>query len=351
MSADLDEPYAEQQDEATPRRSGWARRLLSLTGAVVILCVASLCLGLVGGWMARGTLVPDGSSASPGSSQGPSAAAAANRLPMPDVRGLSEADARQVIADAGYEASIVKTSQAPSVLAKGTVASQDPVAGTKDPTSITLALSVPATTPDLVGKSLEDATTALADMGAQPAVKRVYEANAQPGNVLRSDPQPGQPLTAAPTLTVAAAGSTARLTDLKSTGDCGSTSSGTVNGTQITDGVSCTARDEPRPTYWILGRSLNRLKATVGLTDSSDQSARAHVQITADGRPLLDRDFGYGESAPLDADISGVLRLDVSVSTVGGNRSTSSYNNPSAVLANAVVLGSADAVNALNGSH
>ena len=309
-----------------------------------MLCVGTLFAGIILGWVARGALYedPDTSITATDENTGTLATETETR-PMPDVRGLSEADARQVLADAGYDAAIVMINNVPSVAAAGTVAAQQPVSGTANPSAITLSLPSPATMPDLGGKLLDEATQALAAMGAEPAVKRVYEASAKPGTILGTEPKSGDTLTVAPLLTVAASPGTAPLSSLQDGGSCRSISSGSADGIPITDGVSCSADSNSSTTYWILGRTLSRLKMTVGLDDSSEPSSRAKVTITVDGKALMDRELAYGESTNIDSDIAGALRLEVVVTSV----SSSSSRGPAVVLANATVLGSSEAIDAL----
>jgi hypothetical protein len=325
---------------------GQLPRWLRLGSAIAMLSVASLLVGVILGWVARGALIPDPGTetASPGQNA-PAEVATTDMRPMPDVRGLSEADARQVLADAGYVSAVVKISEVPSVMAAGTIAAQDPVAGTLSPASITLSLPSPATMPPLAGKPVEEATRTLSALGAQASLKRVYDSKVSPGTVLETVPAPGVVLNATPELTVAGAPASATLSSLKAEGSCGAVSSGSVNGTTITDGVKCDAGPEVATTFWILGRELARLRATVGVDDTADPGARVKVVISADGRVLLERELGYGESADVDEDITGALRLEVKVSR-GGPASAKS-SREIVLLGNAVLLGSTEAIAAL----
>ena len=337
-------PSSDSSGQNKRRLPRWA----SVTGAVSMLCIACTLAGLILGWVLRGSLFTDENVATDGPSQSPGVEAKVT-LPMPDVRGLNEADARQVLADAGFDSSIVKISNTPSVAAAGSVAAQDPVAGTMNPTSITLSLPSPAVMPSIVGKDVSEASKTLALLGAQPTVKRIFDAKAGPGSVLSTDPAPGSPLTATPTLTVASTPASAPLSSLKGTGSCGSVTSGSVNGTSLTTGIRCESYSKEETTFWILGRGLSRLKGVVGIDDSSDSSSRVKVTVTADGKPLVDQVVSYGQSVNLDADVSGVLRLEVTVSdaNAGTGSNSSSNKTPYLTIGNAVVLGSEEAVAAL----
>lgn len=334
-----------QQEDMGHEGASSPRSRVRLRSAFAMLCVAFLIAGLILGWVARGALVPDpGTEAADGGQPAFEEAADAERLPMPDVRGLTEADARQVLADAGYSQEMTKTTTVPSVVSTGTIAAQDPVAGTENPSSITLSLPSAAKMPELSGKSVDEAARALTGMGAQASLKRVYDPKAKPGTVLETDPAPGAELNATPILTVAGAATSVPLSSLDASGDCGTVSSGTVNGTAITDGFRCSAREKASSTFWILGRKAARLTAAVGIDDSQARDSRAHVRILADDRVLLDREFRYGESANLDADVTDALRLDVEVFKIGSAAKTSSE---SVLLGNAILLGSAEAIAAL----
>ncbi|MFJ4264635.1 PASTA domain-containing protein [Paenarthrobacter nicotinovorans] len=320
-------------------------RWLRLGSAIVMLCVASLTAGVIVGWVARGALVED-SSVTAAAGEGEHAVAENDQtLPMPDVRGLSEADARQVIADAGYDPASVKISNVPSVLTTGTIAAQNPVAGTTNPKDITLSLPAPALMPNLIGKSLDEASRTLSSMGAQPLVNRVYDPKSTTGSVVSSAPASGNALTATPTLIVAGAPDSLPLSSFKASGSCGTISSGSVNGTPITSGVSCSVRRDASTTFWILGRTLNRLQAVVGFEDRAEKASRAKVKITADGNVILDKEIAYGDGEKIDADVTNVLRLEIQVSA---NTPTGTSSSTSVVLGNATLLGSADAIAALD---
>lgn len=323
-------------------------RWFNLAAATVMLVVAALCAGLVIGWVGRGALVPSSlieSAISPTSTLPAAQMDDSLIQPMPDVRGLLEADARQVLADAGYSPEIIKTDTTPSLLPSGTIAAQAPVQGTKNAASIVLSLPAPAVMPELAGKTVEEAGALLARMGADAKIVRVYEQTKTPGVVFGTSPAQGKPLTSAPELTVAATPATAPLTALETKGNCLTATSGSVNGAPVTTGVSCVAREQASTTYWILGRTMGRLRGIVGIDDDSDPKSKAHVTITADGKVLLSRDFTYGQSEKIDVDVSKVLRLEVATNDLSDSKS--GLPNPSVIWAEATLYASAEAISAL----
>lgn len=316
-------------------------RWLNFTTAIAGLTVGVLILGGALGWVLRGALFAD-SVVSPLSIEQPTASGALD-LRMPDVRGLSEDDARQVIVDAGFDPGIIKVAQVPSVSPAGNVVKQSPVSQTINPTSITLLLPSPAVVPDVMAKTVEDATKELVALGAEPTIKRVYQPGATQGVVVAVDPAVGSPLRTDPVLTVAGSADGLALSEVRSSGSCSTITSGTVNGAKITNGVSCNASTSPSTTFWILGRAADRLRGVVGIDDKSGTDVRARIRIVADGREVFNEVLAYGQSKNLDVELVGVLRLEVLVEKVG-TTSSSGYSSSSVVLGEAVLLGSDEAL-------
>lgn len=318
------------------KRSLWFRIMAVMAGLSSIM----LILGLVVGWTLRGTLVADERAGVSTDDSTSEAGPEQQTEPMPDVRGLSEADARQVISDAGYDPGAVAINQIPFVGRAGTVVAQDPAARSSEVGTITLSIPVEATMPDLVGKPLDEASRALSALGSRPSIKRTYVAGAATGSVISTDPAAGGVLIEEPVVTVASAAGTLPLATVKSSGSCGSKSSGTVNGTKTTTGISCSARKTQSSTSWIIARAAARLQATVGLDDASDPLAATRIRIVADGRTVFDEVVKYGQSVKVDVDVSNVLRLEVTVTRT--DQSTS--DSAEVVLANAVVAGGAESL-------
>jgi hypothetical protein len=258
---------------------------------------------------------------------------------MPDVRGLSEAAARQVISDAGYDPGAVNIAKIPFVGRAGTVVAQDPAATTAQVGAITLSIPVEAAMPELTGKPLDEASRDLAALGSRPTIKRTFVAGAQAGAVISSDPLPGASLVEEPVLTIASGAATLPLETVKVTGSCGPKTGGTVNGAKTSTGVSCVPRSTPSSAVWIISRAAARLQATVGLDDDSDPLATARIKIVADGQIILDEALQYGRPVSLDADVSNVLRLEATVSRTDKNPGSAEI-----VWANAVLAGGSDSL-------
>lgn len=114
---------------------------------------------------------------------------------VPDVRGLSEADARTKLKAEGFIN--ISTSETDSKLPQGTVISQDPSPGSKaDPdTSIALVLaSGKNEVPDVTGKTRDEAAAILSDAGFDADFVEVEDPSMSPGDtpvVESTDPSPG----------------------------------------------------------------------------------------------------------------------------------------------------------------
>jgi hypothetical protein len=73
-----------------------------------------------------------------------------------------------------------------------------------------------------------------------------------------------------------------------------------------------------------LSRDFATFSAVIGVTDQSDPSCQAEIQIVEDGSTVLDQTFAYGQSKPLSLDVSGVLNLKFVVA-----QTTETANAPS----------------------
>lgn len=322
---------------APPRRATLIRLW---TGLATGLLVAVLVGGIVTGWMLRGALVADSvEPPSPTSSSAP----ATVTVSMPDLRGLTEQDAMQVIADAGMDPNQVSVQKVPYVGRAGTVVSQDPVARAADPAKVVLFVPELAKMPDLQSKTLAEAMSTLVTMGARPSVSRQYSPTIAPGSVISSTPTAGEELIAEPTLIVSGATATISLSSIRSVGDCSSTSNRTVNGIKVGNGISCSTGRIPGEEAWIIARAAGRLQGVLGIDDQAKPGTTAHIRLTADDRTIVDQDLAYGQSVNVDADVSGALRLQLTVTT-------NDPGYPKVIFGNAALLGAADALATIDGS-
>ena len=60
-----------------------------------------------------------------------------------------------------------------------------------------------------------------------------------------------------------------------------------------------------------LGRDYKTFRATLGLSDRSQQGSSKRMRVLADGKLLYERAFALGESEVVQLDVTGALRLRV----------------------------------------
>jgi eukaryotic-like serine/threonine-protein kinase len=118
----------------------------------------------------------------------------AEQVKVPDVRGLTEAKAREFMANSGFRTS-TQTTFSPTV-PLGQVINTDPRPGVKADKGSTVTLIVSrgaksVTLPNLRGKSVDEALQALADAGLPTPAQQQVPSKLDAGLVVRTDPPPG----------------------------------------------------------------------------------------------------------------------------------------------------------------
>ena len=110
---------------------------------------------------------------------------------VPDVLGKSEADARKALSDEGLENVEVKKES--SDKPEGTVIGTKPEAGAsaKSSTAITLTLAQPFTVPDVSGMGVDDAISTIQDAGFTCDVTYISTDSYEPGTVIGTEPSVG----------------------------------------------------------------------------------------------------------------------------------------------------------------
>lgn len=300
------------------------RKRLSALSALLLIAVGTAVLGLVGGLLI-GTMIPGGSQPAPVQvTVLPQAGAGAQaEVVMPDVRGLTEPQARQALADHGIPGSAVTIDRRPHLASEKIVVAQDPIAGTAGPTKVVLSLPEKALMPKLAGTPEARARATVQSLGAEVSLVREYEASALVGTVLRSAPAEGKALTEEVTLVIAAPPASVALRDINSSGSC-SANDAAINGTTFATSTNCSAYTGGNDTVWLLNRRVAQLTATIGVEDHSDPKSAVRVTITGDGKRLYRRELRYGAGHSLSINLRGVLRLVISIKRLdsGGDRAT-----------------------------
>ncbi|AKU14928.1 Stk1 family PASTA domain-containing Ser/Thr kinase [Luteipulveratus mongoliensis] len=160
---------------------------------------------------AKGTVVgqnPDGGSKAPsGSTVTISVSSGPGQVNLPDVRGKTESQARQILAQRGIKTIEIGDPQDDTKYKKDTVASLTPAQGTDVPgtQTVTLRLSTGMVTipEDLVGKNASEVQSTLTTLGlkASPKIEITNDRDKE-GDVLRLDPGEGEKVPLDSTVTV-----------------------------------------------------------------------------------------------------------------------------------------------------
>lgn len=262
--------------------------------------------------------------------------------PMPSLLGLNRDIAQTVLSDAGLGGVRVAVREQAAAGPIAMVIAQKPSAGTASVSEIELIVSVPAPMPNVVGSSLQDGRSKLEQLGTVVQVVPRFNPAMPKNQILESTPKAGEPIPTVASLVVADPGDALTLASVKSVDrdDCSTTKSVTVNGVSVGDSVDCDSGKQPAYIEYSLSRGAAALEAVVGTNDRGRTGA-AHVVILGDGRELAATDVWLGHSVPLRADLTGVMRMRIVVTT------DDTKQNPTVVVGDAKLLGLPDGLNAI----
>ena len=294
------------------------RILPFLIGGGALVVLGLFIGGIILGWLLSNQIAA--SQALPETSliAAPTAQSGEDALTVPDVRGLKSADARQILADSGFDPSVITVDSVPWAGEPGIVVAQDPVVGEVLEGSISLSVSELALMPELEGKSKADAIAELSLLGAQAQIVEEFEPTVSTGTVIRQDVEAGEPLPLSVELVVSQAGSVVFLADLQETDDSSRCYTGDVqiNGQAFVEAMQCSASSgEPRIYAWALGRHATLFTAVAGVSDSSAPTTKATLTVFTDGTEVYSTTLTHGSSQALEVDLTGVLRLEIRIST------------------------------------
>lgn len=312
---DRHRPPAESphDEEVSGGRKRSPMRTIAIT-SFALWTVAVLSAGVVGGWYLKDALQARLISEGP-QVVGIPAAVEIPDAAIPDLRGLDLADAKQALVDGGMNIDELATRDVDWAGQPGVVLSQDPVVGEPIGGPVNLTVSAAATMPTVVGLKKGEAIEALRALGVEPQIVEEYDMSKATGSVLASDVPAGEPLPVTLTLTVAQAGSSVFLAQLEAVDSMCSASEEQVDAVAYPNSLSCSAgtAEDPNTAVWLINRRGRHLTGTVGVSDADDLDATTQVRITGDGNPLAQVSASYAVPATIDLDVSGVLRLEISV--------------------------------------
>lgn len=267
------------------------------------------------------------------------------QVSMPDVRGLAQAEAEAVLADVGIPASTVKLSSREAAGTPGIVVEQLPQFGAKNPGTVELLVSAPATVPESVGKSEQEAADALIALGTRVDTTARYVPGTEPGRVVEVSPAAGEPLGESVTLVISEPASSVFLGQLDTIRSRCSGGRVPLNGVDYQNSVSCTAYPRPELAEWLLDRAATELVGTLGVPDDGPADAVVSIRLLADGAEVGAYSASYGAPVPFRVPVAGALRLGIEVTAVNQPQRTS--GSWVAVLGDARVEGSSAALASL----
>jgi hypothetical protein len=252
---------------------------------------------------------------------------------MIDVRGMSLEEAEDALRDADIEFEVEEEVGGGQI---GTVLEQRPAPGEDvvGPAQLTVAVA-PATMPDLVELTLDDAQARMEDVGATVTVVEVLDEGRPDGTVVAQTPAAGEPFAPQVELQVARQPVSVFLADLDAVEGGFAEVQANVNGVDYVHSLVEHADSGPDLAGYDLGRHYTRFRAIVGQRDDSDSGVVVRFEVFADGRPVYQRDLALGEQDTVDLDVTGVLRLQLVVTKLGEHDLRDAYG----VFADARVLG------------
>jgi NPCBM/NEW2 domain/PASTA domain len=245
---------------------------------------------------------------------------------MPDLVGETENEARSTLLGLGIAASDVFVEERESLEAAGTVIETVPSAGGRITGSVNLLVAVPVgDVPDFAGEPISVVREWAEQRGVTVTEDPVPDDTAPEGQVIETTPGAGQTATSEIVVRYATNPLVVPLPDIPYTNDlyyCYSADFGieaSVNGEFQQDSIAIEPDDDsstPCVIEYNLGRDWTRLKATVGVEDSSDTDVRYRVQIVGDDNELWNHEVLFAQTQDLDVDMTNVLRLQIVVTTL-----------------------------------
>ncbi|MGH9270447.1 MAG: PASTA domain-containing protein, partial [Ilumatobacteraceae bacterium] len=251
-------------------------------------------------------------------------------IEVPDVEGLSIAEAEEALTDADLVAAVVEE-ESPGPYDE--VVSADPAEGAEVSGGDTVTLTVnkpPAQMPDVLGQDVGAATRLLESYEIEVAEPtEVLDETQTDGAVTDQTPKPGEPFAASAQLTVSRQPEIVYLADLEAVDSNAGYEAGQaqVNGDIYTRSVYMdVSTSTPLFIEYDLARKLTRLRGVIGVRDDSTASSLVKVEIFADGTPVSEQDLALGQIAELDLDMTNVLRLRLQVTNLTYEGCCDEYN-------------------------
>lgn len=267
---------------------------------------------------------------------------------MPDVRGLNEDTAMEVIADSGIPIGAVSVESRPAAGSPGMVIEQSPAFGTRAPDGVELTISTEAVVPVIEGRPAGEVIADLQVLGAEVETSRVYAAGIPAGQAVAIVPASGDVLPARVTIEIAEPSAAIFLATVRAVEGSCSTGSRTVNGVVYEESLSCRAGEDPVDVAWAVSRVVDAVEGVVGVSDDANPADRVRVEVLADGARVALVEAAYGAPAELRATVTGALRVTVRSTLLSA---TSTRPSGAVILGDVRLVGGAEAMSVLEGGQ
>lgn len=208
----------------------------------------------------------------------------------------------------------------------GTVIKQEPAAGAAFAINVVLTVSVvPPAVPTVIGLTVGDAKVQLEGLGFKVIELSAIDEQKADGLVVAQQPVAGTPNAGEVTVSVARRPEIRFLSQFSPvTADRAETGGEARKGNAqvFNRWIAFDARYPSTSISFDLSRGYRSLKAMLAFDDKSSDRSKAKVEFFGDGRLLGEAEATFGETLPVDLDVTGVLRLRIEVTRLGGGDST-----------------------------
>ncbi len=249
-----------------------------------------------------------------------SAPTTAPPVEMPDLRGLTEAEARNVIQALGVDGPTIESQ--PSFEDPGTVLEQVPSPGrdVSGVVSLIVAESMPSM-PDFTDQKIADVRKWADPLGVTIRTETVLTTDKENDQVIDQVPPAGGQVSEEILITLAETPTTAFLAKMSSVeGRYVDIEDIPMNGTLYNGAVELAGNGG-----WVaynLSRDWSTLKVDIGVSDVESASALVQVEITGDGEVLYSEPVAFGTINSVEINVTDVLRLTITCSYLASSGRT-----------------------------
>lgn len=261
---------------------------------------------------------------------------------MPDLRGLDEDVAREILADTVLTGEAPVVDYVPWAGEPGVVIGQRPAFGSIAPVAVQLVVAEQATVPEVAGQPLDEIVDQLESLGTRVEVIRRFEDGVNTDLVLESRPPAGSALPGLVTIVASERTASIFLTSLQLVdGRCSRTEQ-SFDAVLYSDALSCSASRSGSSYAWLLSRAAQRLEGTIGLPDEGPADTDIRLDFYVDEELVNQTVIGYGESIDIGIQTAGGLRLRIDGQLAEGENAPST--SATFVLGDMRLVGAADAL-------